>query len=204
MTMPGLLRVPPTRSALLRLRRRRETLLGACNLLERKRQILAQKVIELLPRWDELRRQAYPQLTQAYRSFAATRMHSTAEELRQIVGGMPPLVVIKMERQMLTGVPTFALTAEPEALRPRFGLLGSTAELDRTIVGLRDAAVALARLAAVQATLHSLVRSLNKTNRQVRTLRDRLLPCYDATIRFIAETLEEQERGYLFQLKRIR
>jgi V/A-type H+-transporting ATPase subunit D len=131
-------------------------------------------------------------------------MRSTAEELRQIVGGMPPLVVVKMERQLLTGVPTFALTAEPEPLRPRFGLLGSTAELDQTIVALRDAAVALARCAAVQATLHSLVRSLNKTNRQVRTLRDQLLPRYDATIRFIAETLEEQERGYLFQLKRIR
>lgn len=200
----GLLRVPPTRSALLRLRRRRVTLLGACELLERKRQILAQKVVELLPRWEELHRLAYPQLAQAYHSFAVTRMRSTGEELRQLVGGMPPLVTVKLDRQMLTGVPTFTLTAEPQPLRPCFGLLGSTAELDRTIVGLRDATVALARFAVVQATLHSLARALHKTNRQVRTLRDRLLPSYDATIRFIADTLEEQERGYLFQLKRIR
>jgi V/A-type H+-transporting ATPase subunit D len=204
MTLPGLLRVPPTRSALLQLQRRRGTLLSACDLLERKRQVLAQKVVELLPQWEELRRQAYPQLAEAFRSFAVTRLRCTAGELRQLVDGMPPLLAVELRGQPLSGVPTFTLTAEPVPLRPRFGLLGSTAELDRTIELLRDATATLARFAALQATVRSLAWALNKTNRQVRTLRDRLLPLYDATIRFITETLEEQERNYLFQLKRIR
>jgi V/A-type H+-transporting ATPase subunit D len=200
----SLLRVPPTRSALLGLQRRRATLQVACALLERKRQVLAQKVVELLPRWEKLRQQTYPQLAAAYRSFAVTRMRSTAEELRQLAGGVSPLLRAELLRQVLSGVPTFTASAEAEPLRPRFGLLGSTAELDRTIVLLRDAAAALARLAALEATLRSLARTLEKTNRQVRTLRDRLLPHYDATIRHIVDTLEEQERSYLFQLKRLR
>jgi V/A-type H+-transporting ATPase subunit D len=202
--MNGLLHVPPTRSSLLRLRLQRVTLLGACALLERKRQILAQKAMELFPRWEELRTLAYPTLSQAYQSFAVTRMRSTAAQLRQLVGAMAPLATIQVQSQMLSGVPIFRVEAQPEPLRPRFGLLGSTAELDRSILLMRDAVVAMARLAEVESTLRSLALSLHKVNRQVRTLRDNLLPRYDATIRWITDMLEEQERNYLFQLKRIR
>lgn len=202
--MAGLLRVPPTRSVLLRLRRHRETLVAARDLLDRKRQVLAQRVVELLPQWEELHGRAYPGLAAAYKSYAVTRMRSTAGELRQIVGGMPPMIAVRAQRHVLSGVPTFLVRTEAVPMRPRFGLLGSAAELDRTIVLLRDATELLARLAAVEATLRSLARSLRKTNRQVRTLGDRLIPLYDATIRAIAENLDEQERSYLFQLKRLR
>jgi V/A-type H+-transporting ATPase subunit D len=177
---------------------------GALDLLERKRQVLAQKAVELLPRWEQARTEAYGRLSQAYGSFRVTRMRSTADELRQIVGGMPALLRVETRQQVLSGVPVYQACPEPMPLRPRFGLLGSTAELDRTIVLLRDATESLAGLAALEATLRSLVRALHKTSRQVRTLRDQLLPAYDVTIRHITETLEEQERSYLFQLKRLR
>jgi V/A-type H+-transporting ATPase subunit D len=177
---------------------------AARDLLDRKRQILAQKVVDLLPQWEALHADAYPRLRTAFQSYVVTRMRSTAPELRQIVGGMPPMISAQSRRQVLSGVPTFQIQTEVVPMRPRFGLLGSTAELDRTIVLLRDATESLARLAAVEASLRSLVRSLRKTNRQVRTLSDRLIPLYEATIRSIAENLDEQERSYLFQLKRIR
>ncbi len=202
--MPDRLRVPPTRSVLLSLRRRRETLVGAAELLERKRRVLAQKAFELLPQWEKLHGQAYSQLEDAYGSFTITDLRSTASERRHVVGGMEPMISIDIHRRAIAGVRTVEVIPETIPLRPRFGLLGSTAELDRTIVALRDATAGLARLAGVQATLHSLTRALSKTNRQVRMLRDRLIPLYDATIHNIEETLDEQERGYLFQLKRIR
>lgn len=197
------LRVPPTRSVLLRLRKRRQTLLGAADLLERRRQVLAQKALELLPRWQDAHRRAYPLLAQAYRSFVVTRMRGTRAELRPFVGGMPPMLAVKVRRQVLSGVPTFTVATEAAPLRPCFGLLGSTAELDRTIVLLRDATESLAQLAALQATLRSLVGVLRKTNRQVRVLRDQLIPLYEATIRHVEETLEEQERDFLFGLRRL-
>lgn len=202
--MSGRLRVPPTRSMLLQLRRRRLGLLNAADLLERKRQILAQKAFELLPVWQELHSQTHGQLSAAYRSFVVTRMRSTREELRSVIGGIRPLVTAQLRRLPLSGVPTFQITTTLEPLRPRFGLLGSTAELDRSIVLLQRATEMLARLAAVESSLRLLARGLIKTNRQVRILRDRLIPLYESTIRFIEDTLEEQERDYLFQLKRIR
>jgi V/A-type H+-transporting ATPase subunit D len=201
--MTARLRLPPTRGVLLRLRKQRQTLLSAADLLERKRQVLAQKAVELLPRWEEAHRQAYPLLARAYRSFVVTRMRSTRAELRPLVGGAPPMLAVRVRKQVLSGVPTFQAEVETAPMRPRYGLLGSTAELDRTIVLLRDAAGALARLAALQATLRSLAVVLRKTNRQVRVLRDRLIPQYEATIRYAEETLEEQERDYLFGLRRI-
>ncbi|MBI3462211.1 MAG: V-type ATP synthase subunit D [Planctomycetes bacterium] len=202
--MTARLRVPPTRSVLLWLRRRRQALLSAADLLERKCRVLAQKAYELLPRWQQLHQQGYTQLETAYRSFTVTRMRSTAGELRQIVAGMPALISLQLRRQPLSGVPTFQVTTERVPLRPRFGLLGSTAELDRTIGLLRDAVHALAALAAVQATLRALARALLKTNRQVRILRDHLIPIYENTIHYIEDTLDEQERDYLFQLRRLR
>lgn len=202
--MPDRLRVPPTRSVLLSLRRRRETLVGAAELLERKRRVLAQKMLDLLPKWEELHGQAYSQLQDAYRSFTITDLRSTASERRHVVGGMEPMIAVEVRRHAIAGVRTIEVIPEVVPLRPRFGLLGSTAELDRTIVLLRDATAALARLSGMQATLRALARALRKTNRQVRMLRDRLIPLYDATIQNIEDTLDEQERGYLFQLKRIR
>jgi H(+)-transporting ATP synthase subunit D len=202
--METLARLSPTRSVLLRLRQRRRTLIGAAELLERKRQVLAHKVFELLPNWDRARQHAYDQLAEAYRSLLVTRMRSSAAELRQTIGGMAPMVEVQGTREVLSGVPTYELRTTRAPLRPRFGLLGSTSELDRTIAALRDATAELAGLAGLQATLRSLAIALEKTNRQVRTLRDELIPRYDAAITRIAETLDELERAYLFQLKRIR
>jgi V/A-type H+-transporting ATPase subunit D len=202
--MPERLRVPPTRSVLLRLRKRQQSLLSAVELLERKRRVLAQKTFELLPRWEELHGQAYAQLAEAYRSFTLTNLRSTAIERRQIVGGMQPMLSANIQRRPIAGVQTVEVTPEVVPLRPRFGLLGSTAELDRTIEKLRDATAELSRLAGLSATLRSLARALSKTNRQVHMLRDRLIPLYSAAIRNIEEILDEQERAYLFQLKRIR
>ena len=198
------LRVPATRSVLLRLRKNRQTLVGAADLLERKRRLLAQQSFELLPRWQTQHREAFASLTVAYRSFGRTRMRSTPDELRQIVAGMPPMLSVQVTSQPVAGVATYKVAAETAPLRPRFGLLGSTAELDQTIMSMRDTAGGLARLAEAEATLRSLVRALEKTSRQVRILRDRLIPLHNATIRQIEDSLDEQERSYLFQLKRIR
>ncbi|MDP6580856.1 MAG: V-type ATP synthase subunit D [Vicinamibacterales bacterium] len=198
------LRVPATRSVLLRLRKDRRTLVSAADLLERKRRVLAHQTFELLPQWRTQHREAFASLTAAYASFGRTRMRSTTDELRQIVAGMPSMLSVALRRQPLAGVPTYQVTTETAPLRPRFGLLGSTAELDRTIVSMRDAAGALAHLAEAQATLRSLTRALEKTGRQVRILRERLIPLHETTIRQIEDDLDEQERSYLFQLKRIR
>ena len=198
------LRLPPTRSVLLRLRKRRDALVGAADLLERKRRVLAQKTLDLLPSWEDGHRRAHASLGEAYHSFERTRLRSTSEELRQIVAGGTPMVDLRVELETLAGVSTFQVEPLPEPLRPRFGLLGSTAELDRTIRLLRDAVGDLARLAGEEATLRSLARVLAKTNRQVRMLRDHLVPLYENTIREIEDTLDEEERAYLFQIKRIR
>lgn len=202
--MPAYLRVAPTRLTLLRLQRRHKTLVSAEALLERKRQVLGQRLAELVPRWRAHRAEAYRMLAAAYQSFGLTRMRSTSSELHQLVGGMAAMVTVAWRRRVVSGVPTFEAAGEAAPLRPRFGLLGTTAELDRTIALLRDATASLAELAALEASLRSLAEALEKTNRQVRTLRDWLIPVHDATIRWIADTLEEQERGYLFQLKRLK
>jgi V/A-type H+-transporting ATPase subunit D len=155
--MIGRLRVPPTRSALLKLRKRRAVLTAAAGLLERKRRVLAQEALELLPRWERLRRQADSELERACRSFVVTRMGSTAADLRQLVGGMSPLVSAGVTRRSLAGVPLFAARPHALPLRPRFGLLGSTAELDRTIALLVEATRLLVELAACETSLRILV-----------------------------------------------
>ena len=93
------LRVPSTRSVLLSLRRRRQTLIGALELLERKRRVLAQKTFELLPRWESSHSQAYQQLSTAYQSFVVTDLRSTSAERRQIIGGMDPMISIRQLRR---------------------------------------------------------------------------------------------------------
>lgn len=198
------LRVPATRSVLLQLRKHRKVLSNAAELLERKRRVLAKEALILLPQWRELRQEAYSRLGDAYASYSITRMRSTAKELHQIVGGIEPIVSFELQREVLAGVPIYQVTTKVAPLRPYFGLLGSTAELDRSVRSLGNAAERLVQLAAIESSLRSLAAALRKTSRQVRVLRDRAIPVHDATIREIEDILDEQERTYLFQLKRIR
>ena len=62
----------------------------------------------------------------------------------------------------------------------------------------------LARLATVEMALYRLISEQRKAQKRVNALKYNIIPAYTEAIKKIAEALEEEERGTLFQIKRLR
>jgi V/A-type H+-transporting ATPase subunit D len=84
------------------------------------------------------------------------------------------------------------------------GLLGTDPSFDEARQAFAEAAVRLAELAAVEMALYRLITEQRKAQKRVNALKYNIIPSYRRVIKQIAEALEEEERGTLFQIKRLR
>ena len=84
------------------------------------------------------------------------------------------------------------------------GLLGTDPSFDEARRTCAAASVRLAQLAAVEMALYRLISEQRKAQKRVNALKYNIIPAYRKAIKRIAEALEEEERGTLFQIKRLR
>jgi len=81
------------------------------------------------------------------------------------------------------------------------GILGTDASLDETRSSFADMLVRAAKLAEVETALWRLLEEQRKTQKRVNALRYNIIPRYQRSISFVESSLEEEERGVLYQLK---
>lgn len=193
-------RVPPTRSALLNLKRHTAFLQEGHDLLERKRELLTRLVHEHLTQYRQLRRQARIALEDAYSWLSITHMRMNSRQLRQTALGIHKSLSVKILPHSSLGVEYPTVTAERLPLQP-VGLLWTDTSLDETRAKLAALAVVLARLGEAETSLRRMLAEQRKTQKRVNALKYNVIPRYQATIRYIQSALEEEERSTLFQLK---
>ncbi|MDA8365084.1 MAG: V-type ATP synthase subunit D [Gammaproteobacteria bacterium] len=201
--MSARMKVPPTKSALLGLRRQLRFLQQGHSMLERKRELLNRLVRERLERYHELHSQARAVLAQAYRWLAVAQMRMGSQVIRQAALGTGPAVRVEIFPRSSVGIEYPAARAEEIALQP-VGLMGTDASFDQARSGMARTAVLLVQLGEAETALWRLLTEQRRTQRRVNALRYNIIPRYRATIRFIDSMLEEDERTTLFQIKRLR
>lgn len=197
------LKIPPTKSVLLVLRRQVLFLEEGHTLLERKKELLTRLVYQRLSRYRSLRREAHRVIEETYRSLSITHMRMGGRRLRQVSLGLPLAVDIRILPRSSLGVEYPSVSAKAQPLQP-VGLVGTDSTLDETRVRLGEMAVMLARLGEAQTALWRLLAEQRKTQKRVNALRYNVIPRYRNTIRFIESSLEEEERNTLFQIKVLR
>ena len=201
--MTDRLKVPPTKSALLDLRRQVGFLEQGHELLERKKELLTRLVYEHLDRYRKIRGEARAQVQTAYRWLSITHMRMGGSRLRQVSMGVPPAIAINILPRSNLGVEYPSVSARRLAMQP-VGLIGTDASLDNTREHMAELAVILARLGEAETALWRLLEEQRKTQKRVNALRYNIIPTYRKTIRYIESSLEEEERNSLFQLKVLR
>lgn len=201
--MKAKLKVRPTKSTLLALRRQVVSLQHGHDLLERKRELLTRLVHQRLRTYRELRQQVRDTLQEAYHwlSIAHLRMGST--QLRQAVMGLKPALTIRILPRSSIGIeyPTVAVESAP--LLP-VGLMWTDASFDEARQRMADIAALLAQLGEAETALWRLLTEQRKTQKRVNALKYNVIPRYHATIHFIEGVLSEEERNTMFQLKVMR
>lgn len=197
------LRTAPTKSALLNLRKQVRFLEDGHALLERKRELLTRLVYQYIKDYQERKRVANEAVRSAYRWLSIAQLRMGDRSISQATLGATPSIEMKVLPRRSLGVQYPSVEATVVAPQP-VGLLGTDPSFDEARHAFAQAAVHLAELAEVEMALFRLISEQRKAQKRVNALKYNIIPSYTKMIKKIAEALEEEERGTLFQIKRLR
>lgn len=198
-----LIKVPPTKNTLLKLKKQVAFLEDGHTLLERKRELLTRLVYERVGEYRRLREESRRLLGDAYRWLTVLLLKQGSRSLHQASFGTEPMLKVDILPRRSLGVEYPAISSERLPMKP-LGLLGTDASFDRTRETLADALVLLARLGELEMALARLMEEQRKAQKRVNALKYNIIPRYRRTIHFIQSALEEEERNTLFQIKVLR
>jgi V/A-type H+-transporting ATPase subunit D len=201
--MASRLRTAPTKSALLNLRKQVRFLEDGHALLERKRELLTRLVYQHIKEYQQHKQIAHESVRKAYRWLSIAQLRMGDRSIAQATLGATPSTQMKVLPRRSLGIQYPSVEAAVIAPQP-VGLLGTDPSFDEARRAFAEAAVHLARLAAIEMALFRLISEQRKAQKRVNALKYNIIPAYKKVIKEIAEALEEEERGTLFQIKRLR
>lgn len=147
-------------------------------------------------------------LTDAYRRFTVAAAVMSPEMLEQSL--LCPKQAVSLEMSfinvMSVDVPKYSIKLkndEPSEIFP-YGFAATSGELDAAISELNAALELMLRLAEAEKSAQLLASEIEKTRRRVNALEYVMIPQMQETIRYIVMKLDENERGNLSRLMKVK
>ncbi len=199
----ALLRVNPTRMQLTKLKKRLTTASRGHKLLKDKRDEMVRIFLMLIRRNKELRQNVEQALSIALRGFVLARVAMSKETLDEAL--LYPVreaeLALSHANIMSVDVPKISYTEkkQEQSFFP-YGLMNTSAELDRATAELSQVLPQLVELAELEKTCNMLADEIEKTRRRVNALEYVMIPQLQETIKYIRMKLDENERGSLIRL----
>jgi V/A-type H+-transporting ATPase subunit D len=201
------IRVNPTRMELNRLKGRFKMAQRGHKLLKDKRDELMRKFLELIRENKRLREKVEKELSRSFANFLLASAVMSSETLEEAI--MYPKARVEVEvttkNLMSVHVPKFSEPPDAgDADAYPYGFATTSAELDTSIAALSEALPHLLRLAELEKAVYLLAEEIDKTRRRVNALEHVLIPQLQRTIKYISMKLDENERGALTRLMKIK
>ncbi len=201
------LNVNPTRMELTKLKKRLATARRGHKLLKDKRDELMKQFLELAKKNKAFRREVEALLKQAYDNFIIARAVMSGEGLeealmfpKQSVG-----VELSVKNIMSVDVPDYEFKTEGTGDNIySYGLADTSGELDSAIATLSDVFPKLLELAQMEKACDLMAQEIEKTRRRVNALEHIMIPQLEETIKFITMKLDENERGNITRLMKVK
>lgn len=205
--MATALHVNPTRMELTRIKKRLVTAKRGHKLLKDKRDEMVRQFILLVRENARLRKEVEKELHGALADFALARAVMDGQALEEAVMYPARSAAIELgQRNVLSvHVPTIVPiqgTAKDSDLP--YGLAETSADLDDAIATLAELLPKLLKLAETEKACDLLADEIEKTRRRVNALEYVMIPQFEETIRFITMKLDENERGSLTRLMKVK
>lgn len=200
----ALLKVNPTRIALLRLKKELKVAKKGHKLLKDKRDGLVKKFMTVIYEARDLRQSVESRLGSAFDSYSRASSMTTAATLDAafLAPSAKVDLDVKVNSVMSVKIPEF--TVEKEGSPFSYGLLETTGDLDNAIVKFDEVIVDILRLAALEKTAESLAEEIEKTRRRVSALENVRIPNLNDTIKFITMQLDERNRDAVVSTMRVK
>lgn len=202
------LNVNPTRMELKRLKVRLATARRGHKLLKDKRDEMMKQFLDIVRINRDLRARVENALVRAQKNFAVASAVMSAEMLEQSLLLPKQSVSIDMSFKniMSVDVPEYSFQMkndDPAEIFP-YSYAMTSGELDDAVQGLSDIMGDLLKLAQMEKSAQLLASEIEKTRRRVNALEYVMIPQLDETIRYITMKLDENERGNLTRLMKVK
>jgi len=197
------LRVNPTRMELMRLKRRLRIAVHGHSLLEDKLEGLMNEFRDLIARYGKARQEldaAYPAVVRLFVLAAVTSSRETIEGAVAQARGR--LTVKASQRNLLSvRVPHFEADLAPGG---GYSLLDAPLALDQAVADVRGLVPGILEMGEMEQGVWLLMAEIQHTRRRVNALEYVMIPNLRETIRYIQGKLDENERGNITRLMKIK
>jgi V/A-type H+-transporting ATPase subunit D len=200
--------INPNRMELLALKKQLLTARRGHKLLKDKRDELMRQFLDNIRYNQALRRRVEKLLQSANRQMVLARavMQPAVLETALLAGRESLSLTVDTKNIMGVHVPVFTAPFEISGMVENlpYGMAATAGELDQAITALHEAFPVMLDLAEVEKTAQLLADEIEKTRRRVNSLEYVLIPELQDSIRSITMKMDENERGNLTRLMKVK
>lgn len=203
------LNVNPTRMEMTKLKKRLVTATRGHKLLKDKQDELMRQFINLVKYTNELRKSVESELEGSLKDFVMARAVMSSEFLEEAVAYPKESISVEVGNKniMSVNVPKMTFKRQLEgdegSIFP-YGFANTSSELDDAISKLYAILPKLLELAEVEKSTQLMADEIEKTRRRVNALEYMTIPQLQETIKYIRMKLDENERGALTRLMKVK
>ena len=203
------LNVNPTRMELSRLKIRLKTAVRGHKLLKDKQDELMRQFIDMIKKNKKLRERVEGMLQNSFKDFLLSRGVMSDEMLENAIAYPKEKIGVEVKKKniMSVNVPQMTFVKENEGNQGMiypYGYAQTSADLDDAIDGLSSVMDNLLELAEVEKACQLMADEVEKTRRRVNALEYMTIPQLKETIRFIQMKRDENERGSITRLMKVK
>ncbi|MGI6424148.1 MAG: V-type ATP synthase subunit D [Tepidanaerobacteraceae bacterium] len=199
-------RVNPTRMELTRLKRQIVTARRGHKLLKDKQDELVKKFIDLVKKNKKLREEIEKDLEMAFKNFTMARSQMPQEVLEEslMIPSAKVNIDVTKENVMSVNVPKIDIHEEEGSNKYSYGFASTSGELDNAITILSGMLTKMLKLSETEKACQLMADEIEKTRRRVNALEYVMIPSMEETIKYITMKLDENERGNITRLMKIK
>ncbi|MCM0649059.1 V-type ATP synthase subunit D [Clostridium swellfunianum] len=203
------LNVNPTRMELSRLKKKLATAVRGHKLLKDKQDELVRQFIALVKHNNELRAKVEENLDDTLKEFMLTRAILSSEVVEEALSFPKESISVEIDTKnvMSVNVPVMKfkrkLEGDEGSIYP-YGFANTSPELDHVVGRLYKTLPLLLELAEVEKSTQLMADEIEKTRRRVNALEYMTIPQLQETIKYIRMKLDENERGALVRLMKVK
>ncbi|MBI1970053.1 V-type ATP synthase subunit D [Candidatus Woesearchaeota archaeon] len=199
--------VKPTRSELMKLKKRIVLARSGYNLLKKKRDGLILEFFEILKNAKKVREGLVKQYREALHIMNIARTMESDLKIKSIALAVKERPQVKVETKNIMGVlvPKIAAGAVKKQLFQRgYSVASSSSAIDQAAEAYERVVELVVLAAETETAMKKLLQEIEKTKRRVNALEFKVIPELDTLRKFISLRLEEMERENIFRMKRIK
>lgn len=202
------LNVNPTRMVLTNLKKRLKTARRGHKLLKDKRDELMKKFLAIVKENRKERQMVEKMMSDMYSRFIMARALMSDTHLEEALIFPKQKITLKASSKnvMSVEVPVFEFSKESQTGDDIFpyGFASTSGELDGAMIALQKVTPHLLKLAELEKTAQLMADEIEKTRRRVNALEYVMIPNLEETIKYIVMKLDENERGNLTRLMKVK